>query len=132
MKNNIKGFIAVTSVLILSAFFLSLCITIASRAISNASVSVAFIEREKARFQTEACVEFVLMELIRTVKYQGNESILVGDGSCYILPISGEGNSNRVLRIESHVGEHTYRVLATIGTVGPKMTITSFERVVNF
>ncbi|MFZ2252826.1 MAG: hypothetical protein WAW13_01475 [Minisyncoccia bacterium] len=132
MKKNTQGFIALASVLILSAIFLSLSIGIATRAIREAKTDTALRERDSALYLSEACAEYARMELERTLDYQGNEGILMDEGSCQILPIEGVGNTNRILRVQSTVGTHTYRIEYGILTVSPHMVITSSERVTSF
>lgn len=132
MKKSNHGFIALASVLILSAIFLSLSIGIATRAIGGAGTDNAFRERDSALYLSQACAEYARMELQRTLDYQGNEGILMDEGSCQILPIGGTGNTNRTLRVQSTVGAHTYRIEYDILTVSPYMVITSSERVTSF
>lgn len=132
MMKHTQGFIALTSVLILSAIFLSMSISVASRAISGSGVSIAFSERDTARYLTHACSEHARMELERTLDYRGNESILIEGKECRILEIQGTGNTNRILRVESTVGAHTYHIEEYIETISPQMVITTSERVTNF
>ena len=132
MKKHTKGFIALASVLILSAIFLSMSIGIASRAISEATTGIAFREQDTAHYTAKVCAEYARMELERTLDYGGNEGILIGNESCDILPIEGTGNSNRILRVESQVGSHVYRIKDVISIVSPHMVITSSERVISF
>ena len=131
MKYN-QGFIALTSVLILSAISLSISISVASRAISGSGISIAMRERDTAKYLTESCVEHALIELERTLNYQGNESILVGDELCDILVVEGSGNTNRTIKAQGSVGQHTYRVRVIINTISPNLTIKSYKRVANF
>jgi hypothetical protein len=132
MIKDTKGFIAISSVLILSAIFLSITISMASRAITVSDASMAFRERDIARFQAHSCEEHALNELERTLDYQGNEVILIGDGSCEILNIEGSGNTNRIVRVQSIVGSHTYRIEDTIEQVSPHMVIASSELMTQF
>ena len=131
-RTHFKGFVALTSVLILSALFLSVSISIALRAISGSEMSTALFERDRARYMAEACAEYAMMELTRTLNYNGDESILVGDDSCEILEIEGEGNVNRIVRTESNVGAHAYHLEVVISSVSPEMTISSYARVAHF
>jgi len=132
MIKNTQGFIALTSVLILSAIFLSVTISVASRAITVSDTSTAFRERDTARYVAHGCLEYARMELERTLDYQGNEGILIGEESCQIHDIEGSGNTNRVLKVQSTIGSHTYYIEDVIGNVSPDMTITSSERVTEF
>jgi len=127
-----QGFIALTSVLILSAIFLSISISIASRAVSGTDASIALYERDKAKFLTEACIEYALMELQRTLNYEGDEGILVGDGSCTVRPVTGMGNENRSVEVESTVGAHTYRMVVDVDEISPLMNVGSHARVESF
>ena len=132
MKKYTQGFIALTSVLILSAIFLSMSISVASRAISESDSVIAFRERDTARYLARACLEYARMELERTLDYQGNEGILIQRQTCQILNIEGIGTTNRTVRVQSTVGSHTYRIEDVIETVSPNMVITSSEQVIQF
>ena len=132
MKKYTQGFIALTSVLILSAIFLSMSISVASRAISESDTAIAFRERDAAQYLARACLEYARMELERTLDYQGNEGILIQGQACQILNIEGIGTTNRTVRVQSTVGSHTYRIEDVIETVSPNMVITSSERVIQF
>ena len=130
MKKS-RGFIALTSVLILSAIFLSISISVASRAISGSDTAIVLYERDVAYFRAVACVEYGLMELQRTLHYEGEEGILVGDGICNIS-IGGEGNENRTLQAESIVNEHVTRIEVIVEEVSPTLIISSQEEVDSF
>ena len=129
---NIRGFIALTSVLILSAIFLYITISIASRAISSSSIQIAFQERDNAKYNAEGCLSYALMELQRTFEYVGDEGILVGNGTCNILSLSEDATQPRTVQVESTVGNHTYRLEADIAEVAPQVYVTSIERVETF
>ena len=132
MTQHARGFIALTSVLILSAIFLSMSISVAFRAISESNTAFAFREHDTARYVARACLEYARMELERTIDYQGNEGILVYGQPCQILNIEGVGITNRTLRVESVVDAYTYRIEEIIETVSPHMIITSSKRVIHF
>ncbi len=129
---KIKGFIALTSVLILSVIFLSVTVSMATRAISGAFITTAVIERDTAEQYAMACVEHALMELQRTVDYSGDDSIELDGGACEILTIEGSGVGDRTLQVESTVGSHVYRAEMVIESVSPQLLITSYERVAQF
>lgn len=131
IKNN-EGFIALTSVLILSAIFLSITVSMATRAITVSETSVALRERDTARYLARGCVEYARLALQRTLDYRGDEVIIIGDDSCNILEIEGEGKSNRVVKVEVAVGMHSYLIEEVIEEVSPVMKVTSSERVIQF
>jgi hypothetical protein len=126
------GFIALTAVLVLSAIFLSVTITIASRAITESQSTIAYLERDQAQFRTEACIEHALVELMRTFEYDGNETISIDDGECAIGSISGSGWEGRTIEAWSTVGAHTYRVVVRTEEHDASIVVSSYERVVAF
>jgi len=126
------GFIALSTVLVLSAIFLSIGIGIASRAISGASVVTALELHHRAEVLADACAEYALIELTRTLNYSGNDSILIEGDTCEILPISGAGNHNRTIETMSTVSNYTHRTKVEVSTVSPTMSIESWVRVASF
>lgn len=127
-----RGFIALTTVLVLSAIFLSLCISMASRAIGGADIGVLAYEADRTQDLAEGCVEYALLELHRSLNYAGDESILIDGAPCLILPILGTGNTNRVIQAQSSVSNHMYRVEVELSTVNPQIEIASWKPVTNF
>lgn len=129
---HIHGFIALTAVLILSALFLSITVSIASRAISSSAVVTALQAQDSARYLAEACLNYAFVELQRTFEYAGDDGILIGDASCDILPLEGTGTTNRTLRVESTTGDHTYRIEADIDTIGSTLSVSAIRHVAAF
>jgi hypothetical protein len=131
IKQN-KGFIAISTTLILSAIFLSISLGMSMRAISGIDTSIAFADREAARLQAYGCLHYARLELQQTLDYRGNEGILIGEETCEIFDIEGSGNTNRILMVESTVGNHTVRIREVIEQISPNMVILSSDRVVSF
>lgn len=127
---KIKGFIALSSVLIMSAIFLSISISMASFAISRSDTGVALYEKDKAHMLAQGCLEYALLELERTLDYEGNEGILIGDSSCEIAVIQGSGNQDRTIQVEGTFGAHTYRIEVVVGEVSPEVLLASYERII--
>jgi hypothetical protein len=127
MKNT-QGFIALTSVLIMSAIFLSITLGVASNAIAQLDISSAFITHDTALYNSEACVAHALLELQRTLGYEGDEVILIGDGSCTIELIEDSDTDERVIRTHSTVGLHNYATLVTVSYTGSDLYISAYRR----
>lgn len=127
-----RGYIALTSVLILSAVFLAIGIGLLSRSITSSQVSISFLAHSRAKVLAESCAEYALIELLRTLNYEGDASILVDDRSCTILPIVREGENGRHIMVEADVDGYMYRQ-NIYATVGPsKITVVSRENVTQF
>ncbi len=128
MIKQSQGFVALTSVLILSAIFLSLAISTTISVITTTGTNTAFRERNVAHYTARGCMEYALMQLERNLNYQGNEVILIGDEECEILPITGAGNINRVLEVKSIIGAHVYHIVSEIEAISPIMVVKTSER----
>jgi hypothetical protein len=129
-KEHKNGFVALASVLILSAIFLSITISITGRAITRLDSGIAFLERDEARYLSEACIEKAMMEVQRSLVYEEGEVILLDDASCQVVAITGSGNE-RLVQAQSTVGSHTYRIESAIAEISPSMS-ASFNRVNEF
>lgn len=131
MKNK-KGFIALTTVLVLSAVFLSISIGVASRAISGATMSSSLYASNKAEILADGCAEYALLKLRRSLEYAGNESIEIDGTQCEILDIGGTGNTNRSIDVQSTVQGHVHRIRVLVEEISPTMKIASYEFVTSF
>lgn len=131
-SKHTRGFVALTSVLVLGAILLSITISTASRSITAADLGTALYAKEKAETLAHLCAEHALIELERTLGYVGDESIVVGDESCDILTITGTGNTERTISSMSTVGGHVHRTRVIVSSVSPDLTITSWESVSSF
>ncbi len=127
-----QGFIALTSILVLSAIFLSVSVSVAMRSIAQTGTSFGLSAAYTANSLSTLCVEYALIELTRTLNYTGDETIVLDGESCDILTISGSGNTNRTIQTISTVAEHTRRTEVVISEISPDIAIVSWESVTDF
>ena len=127
-----QGYIAITAVLVLSALFLSMSISVASRGITASDTSYAGHMEKKVRYITEACVEYGLLRLRDTYRYAGGETISIGDEQCVIMPIAGGDTPQRTLHAYSMIDGYTYRVEVIISMEGSDIEVVTFDRVRTF
>lgn len=127
-----QGYIALISVLIISA----LAILIASSAnllsISESNMSLQENQAWESFYLADFCAEQALMKLESVLNYSGNETITIGEESCDILPLEGSGNFNRVIKTQSIVSGQTRKIKVEISQVSPVMQITSWQQVAEF
>jgi hypothetical protein len=123
-----QGFIALTSVLVLSAVFLSITISVASGAIDALTSLIAYTDRDQAKYFAEACADHALLELVRTLHYEGDEVILVEGGSCAIATITSEGDE-RIIHTSAVVGSHAYTLEVRIDSIAQQSAVTTYERI---
>lgn len=131
MKKN-KGFIAITSIIIISAILLSVSIGISYRSMARAQSNFSSSSYHEANYLSERCAEYALLELERTLGYSGEEEISTVEGSCNILEVLGNGNTNRIIMTTGTVLEHMAKTRIVISEIYPIMTISSWDTVADF
>ncbi len=137
MKNDNEklkksGYIALTTVLILTAVMLIIVLSLNLNAISESKIAISEEATHKAFFLATACAEDALRKLKDNTSYGGNETIAIGSESCFIETVEGSGNANRIVKTRSTVGEHTRKVRVEIATVNPDTAITSWQEVADY
>lgn len=126
-----KGFVAFATVLVLSALFLSLAISVASDAITKSGSVVMRDASYEAQNVAMSCAEYALMELWYSDTYAGNESILVGSEACEIEFVV-DNNTERVVEVESVVRNHRYRLRVVAELAGSHISIVAMDPVTTF
>lgn len=92
--NSKNGFIALTSILVISAVALAVTVSISLLGVGEAKSSLDFKKGQEALKIAEGCVEEALLRLRDDASYSGG-SLNVGNGSCTIN-ISGTGSDRTI------------------------------------
>lgn len=133
MMHQKPGFIALISVLILSAITLAVGIGLLGRAITESQISMTQEYASRAQAGATACAEQGLQGLKNSLTYAGNQTLTLSDGTtCRILAVTGVGNTNRTVSATSTVSNVSRKVTVTITNVNPAMSISSWLDVINF
>lgn len=110
LRNNQdrKGYVVLTSVIIICALTMSIAITIATKTLSGQKAINIYEQSEKTRLAASACVEYGLEELMADLNYRGDESIIIDDDiSCHVNLIAGFGRTNRNIGASSTIATDT-------------------------
>jgi hypothetical protein len=124
-----RGFIALTTMLVISAVALAVSISISLIGVSRAKNSLDYIKGQKTLKIAEGCAEVALLELRDDVNYLGG-SPTMGDGMCTIS-ISGAG-SDRTIDVEATISEasvYVRRLQLTIKRTGNSVNIVSWNQI---
>lgn len=127
---NKKGFIALTSILIISAVGFLLVSSLAAFSISSSKITSSKEHSMDAVFIINGCVEDALLR-IRDENFLGTNNLLFEKGSCDYNIVS-TGAEGRVVEIESEVGLVKKRSKIIIDEINPKISISSWEEVVDY
>lgn len=131
-QNNQKGYIALILILIVLGITLMIAISANLLGISEGDMGLRKSQSSEAFYLANLCAEDALMKLKRNLGYSGNETLIVGEGSCNILPLEGSGNTNRIVKTTGNIYNQTRRIKIQVDMVNPKMKISSWQEVVNF
>lgn len=82
-----KGYLAITSAIILSGILILAAIGLSFSSYFNLSDISDSNLKETSYFLAEACSETALLKLAQDANYGGNENISVASGTCSILPM---------------------------------------------
>ena len=121
-----KGFIAFTSLLIISAVALAIAASISLLGVDEAKSSLSFKKGQESLKLAEGCLEEALIRLRDDNTYSGG-SLNLGDGSCTI-GVSGSG-SDRTITIQSTISDppdYIKNLTATVKLTGNSIKLVTW------
>lgn len=124
-----RGFIALTSLLVISAAALAVAVSISLLGIGEAKSSLDFKKGQETLKIAEGCVEEALLRLRDNAGYSGG-SLNVGDGSCTIN-ISGT-DSNWVIDVSAEITgppDYVRSLQITVKRTGNSINILTWQEV---
>jgi hypothetical protein len=132
LKINNKGYVALVTVLIVSAVGLAIATTLLLYAIGVSKSSITYDSSDQARAYADSCAEEAIVRLKRDISYTGNETLTFDYGSCEIRPVLGSGNTDRTVQTIGNVGNTYRKVEVQISVVNPQTQINIWEEVSDF
>lgn len=103
-----RGFVALTSVLILSIVMLGFVIAGSTRAFYVRANGLERFDKTKSELLADACASILVLKLVRNEAYGGEETYEFGESTCNIGPVYKDG----VLRISEVSGIYSQSVTA--------------------
>ncbi len=101
-----RGFIALTSVLILSVIMLGFVIAGSTYAFYARSNGLEQIDKAKSEAIADSCTSFLLLKLAQDESHEGDESYGLDGGTCRMGPVEKDG----FLRLSSVSGTYSQAV----------------------
>lgn len=123
-----KGFIALTSVLIIFGISLIVGVSVSLLAISEATMGLKKSQSSQAYYLANLCAEQALMRLKANSSYAGFETINEAGGSCQIQPIAG----NRTINVSGSFQNTVKKNKIVVSQIAPQMIISSWQEVGDF
>ena len=126
MQNKDKGFIALFTVIIVSFVLLIVAVNLGFAGF-NQRFNIFYTEsKEKSFYLAHSCTEEVRLRLALDKNYPGDESLAIGNESCYVFPT--QNNSGDVSVIARAIKNDAYTFLKVIfDTDDPLVPVISFQ-----
>jgi len=100
-----NGFIAITSVLIISALILILGISIFHASITDQAMSSSYDDGEEASFLADVCARVAFFKLKENIDYAGDEAVDISGMSCSINTIENVNDRTKIISTLARVGD---------------------------
>ncbi len=123
-----KGFIALTTVLIILVIALLVGIGLGLRSISEMKMGLQKSQSSESYYLANLCAEQALMKLKEDSNYTGNETISTENGICEILPIEGSWT----IKVSATSSNQIKKMKIIVSQINPQMIIVSWEEVPDF
>lgn len=126
--NTQKGFIALLSVLILSAVATAIAVsllflgTTASQTIRTREASLG------ARELANACADEALEQIRESTSFTGTNSLTIGGGSCDYT-VTAQSGENRTITAVGTLNTVVRKISITIDQINPTIRVTQWEEV---
>jgi hypothetical protein len=138
--NKKGGFVALTSTLLIMAILIFVVRGISLQIIDDSQIGFSSQQYLKAKYLSDACAEFALLQLANNPLYDSGSTQTdgLGGGECEVVDINNPGSGDITIQVESNVdsGEYIYRteivVSTTTATTTPSVVVDSWEEVDSF
>ena len=125
MKNKNLGFIAITSVLIISAVVLAITISVSMLSLGQGQAGLALTKGEEALSFVDGCAEDALLKLRASSTYTGG-NITRPEGTCTVTITSVGSTYTLTVSTADILYKRTVRIVANKGSA---ITITSWKEI---
>lgn len=136
-SNNQSGYVALVSVMIMSAVLLLLSVAVSGTSVLGRLNVLTYQYKEASRGLADGCVDAALLRLINNSGYSpSNESVSVGTQSCTIVSVTPSGGQ-KVIQVQgiypATANGRSYTNLQVRVTVSTgSLVVHSWEEVVHF
>lgn len=130
MRNQ-QGYIALITILIISALVLLLGISANLLAISESDMGLGKNQASGAYYLANTCAEEALQQIRDSVPFEGSGNLSVGNGICSYT-VTRLVAQERTIIASGTVGTITRRLSIALDKINPDINITSWQEVADF
>ena len=124
-----KGFIAITTSIILSFLVLTVAAALGFSAFFSRANNSGFYYKKTSQFISRSCLDYALLKLAENGNYAGNETRTIDSYQCSLQPMETSG-SNKIIKAHSQVNGATTNLKLTVN--GATLSTVSLEELVSF
>ena len=129
LNSNARGFIAITTSIILSLLTLAIAAVFGSSAFLTRFNNLDFYHKKTSYFLARTCLEYARLKLAENINYAGGETRIVDAYQCAILPIESSP-PNKIIKTRAQVSGATTNLKLVAN--GSTLSAVSLEEVVKF
>lgn len=126
-----KGYIALISVMLMSALGLAIMLSVISSGVDASKTDFSLQQSGAARSIASSCAEEALQRIVETATTSSSGSLIVASGTCSYLITSVNGE-NITIQSTGLLGTVTSKIKVVIATTSPAVSLSSWEEVVDF
>lgn len=124
-----KGYIAITTSIILSVLILALSVALGSAHLMTRLNAVDYSNKQSSLFIARSCLNYAMLKLADNSLYGGNETINISSYQCTIRTIQTSG-LNKIIESRSQVSGATTNLRLTVNATN--LSTVSLEELVKF
>lgn len=133
MIKHSSGYIAIISILIISAVLLTSAFSVVNLGIFQSKSSLLKTQFVQNYYLAQACAEEALMKLKDDAGgYRGSETIYLDDNSCDILAVEKGKKQERTIKVLSSLYNLSKKIRVEIKKINPDMEIKSWQELSDF
>lgn len=110
-----KGYIAIITTIILTILCLTIAVSLGLSAAISRLGNRDFIFNESAYYLTQSCLDYAQLQLAYDSSYVGNETVIIGNYQCSILPIESSP-PQKIIKATSQINNITANLKLTVNT----------------
>lgn len=126
-----SGYIALISVILVSAIGVAIMLSVISTGISATKTDFSLQQSGSARSLASSCAEEALQKIVETGTTSGSANLTLASGTC-AYAITSINGQNITINSTGMLGTVTSKIKVVIATTTPAVTLSSWQEVADF
>ncbi len=125
-----KGYIALISVILISAIGVAIMVAVISSGINASKTDFSLQQSGAARSMAVSCAEEALQKILETATTSSIGNLTIASGTCSYLIVSS--SSIITINASGFLGGVTSKIKVVVSSTSPSITLSSWEEVADF